>query len=56
VEVELRLVSGGTVSYWLAARSFGLPDVPGKQFQPRPPDQIAGDGSDTVLVGRQGTF
>jgi MFS family permease len=52
VEVELQLAGAAPFTCWLGDRSFGLPEVPGQSYQPRPPDLMPTYGSDVTLTSR----
>ena len=56
VEVELHLASDAPFVMWLGDRAYGLPEIPGKTFQPRPPDMMPSYSSDVTLVTRRYQF
>ncbi len=56
VDLELHLASRAPVQCWIGDRSFGLPQVPGQVFAPRPEIDMAWYGSDVTVVDRQFTF
>ena len=56
VEVELQLAGTTPFTLWLGDRSFGLPQLPGQTYQPRPAHMMPTYGSDVTLTSRQYRF
>lgn len=49
VELELIVRARQKLSFWLIDQTFGLPTT----LSPRPPEFMAGEGSDVTLIGRK---
>ena len=56
IELELHLGSATPFSFWLGDRSYGLPEIPGRKYEPRPADLMPAYGSDVTLVTRRYKF
>lgn len=56
VEIELHMETPRPFTLWLADRAYGLPEMPGKTYRPRPAEMISSYGSDVTLVTRQYRF
>ncbi len=56
VDLQLRFVAQTSVKLWIGDSSFGLPQLNGPAYSARPPETMAGPGSDITLVGRQYVF
>ena len=56
VEVELQLAGATAFTCWLGDRSFGLPELPGQSYRPRPPELMPTYGSDVTLTSRRYKF
>jgi hypothetical protein len=56
IELKLRVQGSGPVKLDIVAWSLGLPDIPGKHFDPRPPDMMSVHTGDQTLVRRTFVF
>ncbi len=56
IDLQLRFVAQASVKLWVGDSSFGLPQLSGQSYSERPPEMMAGPGSDVTLVGRQYVF
>ena len=56
VDLQLRFVAQPSVKLWVGDSSFGLPQLNGQSYSQRPPELMAGPGSDVTMVARQYVF
>ncbi|HSH39018.1 MAG TPA: M28 family peptidase, partial [Chthoniobacterales bacterium] len=56
VELELHVRPLASFSCWLGDRAYGLPEISGKTYRPRPPDMMPTSNSDQTVVTRQLRF
>ncbi|MDQ6911425.1 MAG: M28 family peptidase [Verrucomicrobiota bacterium] len=56
VDLQLRFLAQQSVKLWVGDSSFGLPQLSGQSYSDRPPEMMAGPGSDVTLAGRQYAF
>ena len=56
VELELHLRTSAPFGCWVGDRSYGLPEIPGRMYPPRPPSLMPIYGSDVIVMTRQYRF